>query len=63
LAPIVARWPAWADLAGLITGDVWVDSTIARAHQPAAGTRTKGDVHHQPPAGVDQVKPADHPLG
>jgi transposase len=31
-----------ADAAGLITWDVSVDSTIARAHQHAAGARKKG---------------------
>jgi transposase len=33
---------ARADAAGLITWDVSVDSTIARAHQHAAGARKKG---------------------
>jgi transposase len=31
-----------ADAAGLITWDVSVDSTVARAHQHAAGARKKG---------------------
>jgi transposase len=41
-AQIVARLQARADAAELITWDVSVDSTIARAHQHAAGARKKG---------------------
>lgn len=41
-AQILARLQARADAAGLITWDVSVDSTIARAHQHAAGARKKG---------------------
>lgn len=41
-AAILARLQADADAAGLITWDVSVDSTIARAHQHAAGARKKG---------------------
>jgi hypothetical protein len=37
---------------GLITWDVSVDPTIARAHQHAAGAR-KGDLQREPPGGVD----------
>ena len=33
-----------ADAAGLITWDVSVDSTVARAHQHAAGARRRGDL-------------------
>ena len=39
-----------ADAAGLITWDVSVDSTIARAHQHAAGARRRGDLQAEPPA-------------
>jgi transposase len=41
-AAILSRLQARADAAGLITWDVSVDSTIARAHQHAAGARKKG---------------------
>lgn len=41
-ARILSRLQARADVAGLITWDVSVDSTIARAHQHAAGARKKG---------------------
>lgn len=37
---IVTRLQTRADAAGLITWDVSVDSTIARAHQHAAGARS-----------------------
>jgi len=51
-----------ADAAGLITWDVSVDSTVARAHQHAAGARRQGDLQAEPPGGV-QAEPADHGLG
>ena len=51
-----------ADAAGLITWDVSVDSTIARAHQHAAGARKRGDLQAEPTGGV-QAEPADHGLG
>jgi transposase len=41
-AAILARLQARADASGLITWDVSVDSTIARAHQHAAGAPKKG---------------------
>jgi transposase len=53
---------ARADAAGLITWDVSVDSTIARAHQHAAGARTQTEEQKEPPGGV-QEEPADHALG
>jgi transposase len=40
---ILARLQALADAAGLITWDVSVDSTVARAHQHAAGARKRGN--------------------
>ena len=43
-------------------GRVSVDSTVARAHQHAAGARKKGDLQAEPPGGVD-AEPADHGLG
>ena len=39
---ILTRLQARADAAGLICWDVSVDTTIARAHQHAAGARKKG---------------------
>ena len=62
-AAILARLQARADAAGLITWDVSVDSTIARAHQHAAGARKKGDAQAEPPGGVGESEPADHGLG
>ena len=53
---------ARADAAGLITGVVSVDSTVARARQHAAGARKKGDLQAEPPGGID-AEPADHGLG
>src|SRR4029453_6980757 len=46
---IVTALQARADAAGLITRNVSVDSTIARAHQHAAGARKKGDLQAEPP--------------
>jgi transposase len=54
---------ARADAAGLITWDVSVDSTIARAHQHAAGARTDGAEQAEPPGGVGDPEPVDHGLG
>jgi hypothetical protein len=53
---------ARADAAGLITWEVSVDSTIARAHQHAAGARTDPHAQTEPPGGV-VTEPADHALG
>ena len=51
-ARILTGLQARADAAGLIGWDVSVDSTIARAHQHAAGARTDGDLQKEPPGGV-----------
>jgi transposase len=59
---IVTALQARADAAGLITWDVSVDSTIARAHQHAAGARRHPDRQTEPPGGLS-VEPADHALG
>lgn len=48
---IVTVLQARADAAGLITWDVSVDSTIARAHQHAAGARKRGICRPSRPAG------------
>jgi transposase len=61
-AVILAGLQARADAAGLITWDVSVDSTIARAHQHAAGARTRPQEQREPPGG-QQAEPADHGLG
>jgi transposase len=60
---ILAQLQARADAAGLITWEVGVDSTIARAHQHAAGARKKGDAQKEPPGGAGEPEPADHALG
>ncbi|MET7710982.1 IS5 family transposase [Streptomyces sp. NPDC005407] len=58
---IFEQLQARADAEGLITWDVSVDSTIARAHQHAAGARKK-DLQVEPPGGVF-AEPDDHGLG
>ena len=45
-----------ADAAGLITWDVSVDSTVARAHQHAAGARKRGTCRPNRPA-VSRTNP------
>jgi transposase len=62
-ALIMAALQARADATGLITWDVSVDSTINRAHQHAAGARTRSDQQNQPPGGIGEPEPADHGLG
>jgi transposase len=52
-----------ADAAGLISWDVSVDSTIARAHQHAAGARHHPDQQREPPSGSGGEEPVDHGLG
>lgn len=47
---IVTALQARADAAGLIIWDVSVDSTIARAHQHAAGARKRGTCRPSRPA-------------
>ncbi len=49
-ARILTGLQALADSAGLITWDVSVDSTIARAHQHAAGAPKRGICKRTPPA-------------
>ena len=39
--------------AGLITWEISVDSTIARAHQHAAGACTQPEAQKEPPGGVE----------
>ena len=47
---VVTALQARADAAGLITWDVSVDSTVARAHQHAAGARKRGTCRPSRPA-------------
>ncbi|GAA0284104.1 hypothetical protein GCM10009527_095260 [Actinomadura nitritigenes] len=61
-AQIVAGLQGRADAAGLICWQVSVDSTTARAHQHAAGARTRPDQQAEPPA-PGGGEPADHALG
>ncbi|MFF5485777.1 IS5 family transposase [Streptomyces virginiae] len=58
---IFEQLQAKADAKGLITWDVSVDSTIARAHQHAAGARKKGICRSSRPEA--STEPADHGLG
>ncbi len=53
---------ARADAAQQIGWDVSVDSTVARAHQHAAGARRDGQAQAEPPGGR-QLEPADHAIG
>lgn len=55
---ILTGLQADADAARLIDWDVSVDSTITRAHQHAAGARTRPQEQKEPPGGVED-EPAD----
>lgn len=59
---VVTGLQARADAAGMITWNVSVDSTSARAHQHAAGARNRGQFQVESPGGVDD-EPDDHALG
>lgn len=61
-AQIVTALQARGDAAGLVIWEVSVDSTIARAHQHAAGARSRPDEQQESPGGA-AVEPADHGLG
>jgi transposase len=58
-ARILSDLQGRAGAANLITWDVSVDSTIARAHQHAAGARRRPEVQKESPGD----EPADHGLG
>ncbi|WP_432958977.1 IS5 family transposase [Micromonospora haikouensis] len=60
-ARILTALQALADASGRVTWDVSVDSTVARAHQHAAGARKRGICRSNPRAVA--VEPADHALG
>ena len=57
-ARILTALQAFADTAGRIVWDVSVDSTIARAHQHAAGARKRGIYRPNRPA----VSPPNRPV-
>ncbi|MGY5533068.1 IS5 family transposase [Streptomyces sp. C-3] len=59
---LLARLQARADVAGMITWEVNVDSTVCRAHQHAAGTRRDGQAQKEPPGG-SRAERDDHGLG
>ncbi len=58
-AGILTALQSRADAAGLITWDVSIDSTVARAHRHAAGARREAAGQLEPPVG----EPGDHALG
>ncbi|MFE5583145.1 IS5 family transposase [Kitasatospora sp. NPDC056531] len=58
---ILEQLQARADAKGLITWDISVDSTIARAHQHAAGARKRGTCRSSRPAASSSSP--DHGLG
>ncbi|MFC4857380.1 IS5 family transposase [Actinophytocola glycyrrhizae] len=60
---ILTTLQAIADAAGRITWDVSVDSTIARAHQHAAGARKRGIFRPNRQASTGGIEPGDHALG
>ena len=63
-AAILARLQTRADAAGLITWDVSVDSTIARAHQHAAGARKKGTLRrNHRPGSANRSRPITRSVG
>ncbi|MFE2292750.1 IS5 family transposase [Streptomyces sp. NPDC059452] len=61
-ARIVTQLQAEADAKGLITWDVNVDSTVCRAHQPAAGAAKRGISRRNRPAASSPNRP-NHGLG
>lgn len=56
-ARVLTGLQARADAAGLITWDVSVDSTVARAHQHAAGARKRGICRSNRPVGSVRSRP------
>ncbi|MFJ3692110.1 IS5 family transposase [[Kitasatospora] papulosa] len=61
-AGIVTHLQAEADVKGLITWEVNVDSTVCRAHQHAAGAAKRGICKRSRPAGPQSSRP-NHGLG
>lgn len=62
-ARLLSALQALADAAGRITWDVSVDSTIARAHQHAAGARKKGICRPSRRAGSVRSRPITRWVG
>jgi transposase len=60
---ILTALQADADARGLITWDVSVDSTVARAHQHAAGARKKGISRRNPRVGSTSSRPITVSVG
>ncbi|MGI5397662.1 hypothetical protein [Streptomyces sp. CA-251251] len=56
----VSRLQDEADTKGLITWDVNVDSTVCRAHRPAAGTPEREGPRKEPPGGSSPRRPTTH---
>ena len=56
-ARILTALQAIADAAGRITWDVSVDSSVARAHQHAAGARKRGTCRPKHPVGSGTSRP------
>lgn len=56
-ARVLTALQARADAGGLITWDVSVDSSVARAHQHAAGARKRGICRRSLPAGFEWSRP------
>lgn len=46
---LLTRLQAWADVAGLITWEINVDSTVCRVRQHATGARRNGQAQKEPP--------------
>lgn len=59
---LLARLQARADVAGMITWEVNVDSMVCRVRQHAAGARRDGQAQKEPPGG-SRDEPDDHGLG
>ena len=53
---------ALADASGHVTGDVFVDSATAWAHQQAVGARKDGSAKKEPPGRTGGPEPAGHAL-
>ena len=61
-AKVLAALQALADAAGHVTWDVSVDSTVARAHQHAAGARKRGTCRPNRPGTSQLTTPSAGPV-
>lgn len=59
-ARILTQLQAEADAEGLITWDVYVDSTVCQAHQHAAGAAKRGTSRRNRPAASSSSRPTTH---